>query len=150
MRQQAYSNDAQAAARQMMDSYGTGQGSSMSESMSEQVSSMRARTRENQAEIQSMKAQLAAKGYTQEQIDSMSGSQQAVSQTSSGGGSSDIDIKKAAMYSGMNAAMNDHANVKQSVEQQKAAMDAAGEAKQPKPRPNTKRSLISGSFDDIL
>lgn len=152
MRQQAYSNDAQAAARQMMDTYGSGSdGAQMSDgSYSAQAASIREQAQSNYAEIEAMKAQLTARGYSQEQVNAIARNENAArrgeTQGVAAGDGQRIDVKQAAAFGAARQVMNDHQQTKQSVEQQKAAMDAEGEAKQPKPR----RNLGSSTLGDIL
>lgn len=152
MRQQAYSNDAQAAARQMMDMYGGGSdGAQMSDgSYSAQAASIREQASANYVEIESMRAQLAARGYSQQQISAIARNENAAArgetQNAQAADGPRIDVKQAAAFGAARRAMNDHQQVKQSEAQQRAEMDAKGAAKQPRP----KRTLGSSSADDLL
>lgn len=152
MRQQAYSNDAQAAARQMMDMYGGGSdGAQMSDgSYSAQAASIREQVSANYAEIESMRAQLAARGYSQQQISAIARNENAAArgetQNAQAADGPMIDVKQAAASGAARQAMNDHQQVKPSEAQQRAEMDAKGAAKQPRP----KRTLGSSSAGDLL
>lgn len=152
MRQQAYSNNAQAAARRMMDTYGS-DGSQMSDgSYSAQAAAIRERSSANYAEIESMRAQLAARGYSQEQINAIARNEHAAArgetQNVSAGDGPGIDMKRAAAFGAARYAVDDYQRTAQSEQEQRDAMDSAGAAKQPKPRP--KRNLGSASADEYL
>lgn len=140
IREQTLSSNASEMARQMGDAqYKDNQ----RQTYEERASEMRSQTQANYREIEAMKSQLAARGYSKQQINAIVHGESRARRGETRGAQSNLNdnrnIGVSAGMAGTASYMSQSRADKERREHYKQQMDAAGAAKQPKPKP--KRTL---------
>lgn len=140
IREQTLSSNVSEMARQMGDAqYSGGQ----RQTYEERALAMRSQTQENYREIEAMKSQLSARGYSKQQINAIvhgeSRARQGETRQARSNANDNIHIGVSAGMAAVGSYMSQSHTDREGREQYKQQMDAEGAAKQPKPKP--KRTL---------